>query len=77
MPVELRLTSPAEGEIVLVQGDIELDPGGIVETSLFVDLPADQILGQATPITIEIVSDGVVVEDIQTSFMGPEMRGNR
>ncbi len=77
MPVELRLTSPAEGEIVLVQGDIELDPGGIVETSLFVDLPTGQVLGQSTPITIEIMCDGVVVEDIRTSFMGPEIRGNR
>lgn len=77
MPIELRLTSPAEGEIVLVQGDIELDPGGIVEASLFVDLPTDQVLSRVTPITIEIVCDGVVVEDLQTSFIGPETRGDR
>jgi cytochrome c oxidase accessory protein FixG len=77
MPLELRLTSPEGGTIAMVQGAIELAPDGMAEASFFVELPVAQVSGPATPISIEVASDGVVIEEIVTSFMGPGKGGSR
>ncbi len=77
MPLQMRLVSPEGGIITLVQGEIELAPEGITEASFFVDLPAEKIVGQATPISIEVTSNGELIEVIATSFMGPGVGGRQ
>ncbi len=71
-PVEFRLAAPSAGSISLVGGQIVIPPDSLRETALFVDIPADRVFSASTLISIEVVSDGEVVETIRTSFSGPQ-----
>jgi len=70
-PVDFRLASPAAGSISMVAGAIVVPPDSLRETALFVDIPVDKLFTTSTLISIEVVSDGEVIETIRTSFSGP------
>jgi polyferredoxin len=69
-PIELKLHSPA-GEISLVGGDIVVPEGKLKEAVFFVKLKKETVKMTSTPIQINILSGGEVLEEIDTSFLGP------
>jgi cytochrome c oxidase accessory protein FixG len=77
IPIQLRLKAPAGGSISMVGGDLVIAPGGVAESAFFVDIPRSQVFGASTLVQIEILRGGEVIDDITTSFMGPDPRSGR
>jgi cytochrome c oxidase accessory protein FixG len=71
LPVELKLKSPS-GEIKYVGNGINLlDQQSLYETVFFILIPAAEINNVKTPVVIQIISKGEVLEEVKTNFMGP------
>lgn len=70
MEATLRLASP-EGQIKMVGGDLQVPEDGHAETAFFVEIAKDQLSGMNTHIVIEVVAGGEVVDEVETSFIGP------
>ena len=69
--VQLRLRAPEAATLHMVNGDVTLAPEGIVETALFVEMPPDKIYGPNAAVVFEVVRDGKVIDEVNSSFMGP------
>jgi cytochrome c oxidase accessory protein FixG len=70
-PVQLRLKSPA-GEIKYIGNGLTLlEKQSLSEAEFFVILSGDKIKSVKTPLIIEIISNGKVIEEVKTNFMGP------
>ncbi len=70
MPIKFEL-SESEGEIKLVGNEIILKPMEVHEGSLLILMPKDKIKKLNTPLKINAVSNGKVIEEINTTFIGP------
>lgn len=71
LPIELKLLSH-DGTLQIVgTSEITAAPTGIAETAFFIDLDRRQLDGVKTPITIGVYSNGRLLEDVDTGFMGP------
>ena len=70
MPIKFEL-SESEGEIKLVGNEIVLKPMEVHEGSLLILMPKDKIKKLNTPLKINAVSNGKVIEEISTTFIGP------
>ncbi len=70
MPVQLRLKDHA-GAISMVAGDINLDAQGLAEQAFFIDIPAADLHSAHEHLTVQVVVNGVVHEEIETKFLGP------
>lgn len=69
--LEYRVVEPAGGTISTL-GPIEHVAGHrVVESRLMLRLQPGGLRGTATPVRFEVVSDGEVVERIDSSFLGP------
>ena len=68
--IELRLKSP-KGTIRMVGGDLVIPEGSLFESAFFVEIPAKNILSARLPIYIEIFSGQELLEEIRSSFIGP------
>jgi cytochrome c oxidase accessory protein FixG len=71
--IRLVLKSP-QGRIKMVGGNLTVLIGGIFESAFFVEIPLDNIQFVRTPINIEIYGDEELLDDIRTSFIGPDPR---
>jgi len=69
--IKLRLKSP-EGKIRVVGGPLLVPESGMFESAFFVDIPARNIKFSRIPLYIEIFSDDELLDEIRTSFIGPE-----
>jgi cytochrome c oxidase accessory protein FixG len=76
IPVELKLKSP-NGSIRLVGGGINVPKNGIFESAFFIDIPVKQIKFSPIPVYIEIFSENELLEEIRTSFVGPQSKQNK
>jgi len=71
LPIELKLLSH-EGTLQIVgTAEVTAAPTGIAETAFFIDLDRAQLDGVKTPITIGVYSNGRLLEEVDTGFMGP------
>lgn len=70
MPMRFEL-SDSEGEIKLVGTEIILKPMEVHEGSLLILMPKDKIKKMNTPLKINVVSNGKVIDEISTTFIGP------
>ncbi len=73
-PILFRIKSPAGGELSMVAGEILLKPEEITESVFFIDFPENQLYGSSNTIIIELVSNGKVIDEITTTFMGPNRK---
>lgn len=48
-----------------------VEPGELAKSSFFLSVPARRIKENKTPLTLEILADGKVVDEVGTNFMGP------
>lgn len=71
LPVEMRVTTA--GGVLQIVGQIpaSIPKNGKIEGAFFIEMPDDQLLGRKTPVNLEIVSDGKVIDKVTTNFMGP------
>jgi len=69
--IELRLKSP-KGTIRMVGGDLVVPEGGLFESAFFVEIPAENIYLTRQPIYIEVLSDQELLDEIRSSFIGPD-----
>lgn len=70
MPVEFRLMT-AGGKIKLVGNPPLVAANSVGKGVLFIEMEKDKLLSRKTPLVIEVVSNGKVVDEVKTNFMGP------
>ncbi|MEY3194237.1 MAG: hypothetical protein RIQ78_334 [Bacteroidota bacterium] len=75
LPVQLHIVT--EGGVIQIVGK---EPGSIpksgkIEGAFFVEMPDTHLHGRKTPIKIEVISEGKVIDEITTNFMGPSKGG--
>ncbi len=69
--IDIRLRSP-EGRIKLVGGKLEIKPNTILQSAFFIEIPPDSIRFVRTPVFLEIYSQGEKLDELNTSFIGPD-----
>ena len=70
-PVQIKLESPADGELKLVGKDIVLKSQQIVETKFLVLLDKTSLKRMNTPIEIGVYDGNKLIKKVKTSFLGP------
>lgn len=71
LPFELRLVQ-GNGQIEYVgQVRHSVAKSEVAEGAFFINMPLDQLTGRKTPLKIEVVSEGKVIDEVKTNFMGP------
>ena len=74
IPIEFHAVAPKAARVRMVGRDISVAADSIAASAFFVDIPRDQLFSQSTLVTIEVISNGKILETIRTSFMGPGKR---
>ncbi len=70
MPIELRLKHK-EGKIILVGNSAIVPQDGRFETVFFIEISKEELYSHNNAIIIEVLSNGIVLEEVTTNFMGP------
>jgi len=68
--ISLQIISPDTGEISFVS-NLNAPANGLCESAFFIELPAEAVIGSKTDVEIEVLMDGVPVETVKTTFLGP------
>ena len=74
--IELRLKSP-KGTIRMVGGDLIVPEGGLFESAFFVEIPSKNLFVARQSIVIEVFSGQELLDEIKSSFIGPEPEKNK
>ena len=70
-PIEFRLKG-GKGKIRTV-GPIPMTvKNGVTKGVVFIELPKDELKGHSTEFKVEILSKGIVIDELTTNFLGPE-----
>lgn len=69
-PVEFRLTTDY-GKIKLVGQPPQAKESGVTEGALFIELPKAELSGRKTRVKVEVYSEGKLIDEISTTFLGP------
>lgn len=70
--LSFRLKAPTQGTLAIAGGEIILNPEEITESAFIIEFPRKHLIGSSTLIIIEVVSGNKVIDEITTSFIGPE-----
>lgn len=68
--ITLKLVTPKNGQLRLVS-NISVKQDDLAESAFFIDIPKELIKSTKIPVTIDVLSDGKVVETIKTVFAAP------
>jgi hypothetical protein len=71
IPVGLKLKSP-QGRIKLVGGNLLIPGDQLIESAFFIEIPAKNIKFSRIPVFVEIFSGKELLDEIKTSFIGPD-----
>jgi cytochrome c oxidase accessory protein FixG len=71
MPIQLQLEHPV-GKIKMIGGNINIPESEIAETSFFIEIDEKIIFTTSTPIKIGVYSNAQLLEEVNTTFMGPQ-----
>jgi cytochrome c oxidase accessory protein FixG len=71
MTVELRLKSP-KGEATVVGPALEVLPQGLKESIFTVEIPRTNLFAANSAIVVVVVSGGKVLEEVRSTFVGPD-----
>jgi len=70
-PIEFRLKNK-NGKIKTV-GPIPMTvKNGVTKGVVFIELPKDQLKGHSTEFKVEVLSKGIMIDELTTNFLGPE-----
>jgi cytochrome c oxidase accessory protein FixG len=70
-PIEFRLKGGI-GEIKIVGSQPLTVKNGVSKGVIFIELPKDKLTGHSTEFKVEILSKGIVIDELTTNFLGPE-----
>ncbi len=70
LPIEFRLTTP-DGRIRLVGEAPIAKPGVATKGVMFIDMDRNKLLDRKTTLKIEVLSNGKVMDQVKTNFLGP------
>ncbi len=75
MKAEVIATGP-EGLIYKVNGVLDIKPGNVGSTTLYVKIPRNHLTSDQTPIVIKVtdLNNPAVFEEYQSNFIGPRVR---
>jgi cytochrome c oxidase accessory protein FixG len=72
---ELQVQLSVKNEAGLIQfigkAPSSIPKGGKTEGTFFIEMAAEKVTGRKTPVEIEVVSNGKVIDKVKTNFMGP------
>ena len=71
MPVNFKLKD-SEGEIKLIEHEINLKPLEIHEGTILILIPKDKIKLTNTPLNIEVYTGDKIIDVVKTTFLGPQ-----
>ena len=72
LPITLKLVEPAEAEIKLVEGDIVVvHKESVAKVSFFLSMKPENVKRLNTPIRIQVLSNGKLIEEMKSKFNGP------
>ena len=77
LPVDVRLESPADGELTYLGQLSALPPQGLLEGRFFVALPTSALAAGRNPVAFALYSGDRLVSRIETSFLAPHDVGSR
>lgn len=72
MSVDIKLITPTEGEIRTIGNFTSLDPQTVQEGRFLLILPASSLSGPSTQVEFAVISGGVELERIRSTFIGPQ-----
>ncbi len=70
VPLKLRLKYK-KGKIILVGSNALVPHNGRYETVFFIEIPKEELYTPNNSIVIEVLSNGEILEEVTTNFMGP------
>ncbi|HAW51283.1 MAG TPA: cytochrome c oxidase accessory protein CcoG, partial [Flavobacteriales bacterium] len=69
--MQLKLLN-MKGEIIMIgSSELKLEPQGVIESVLFLQLNADDLKSMKTEIEVGVYSNNELIETVETNFMGP------
>ncbi len=71
LPVEMQMATPGGLIQIVGQAPASIPKSSKIEGAFFVEMPTDLLKGRKTPIKIDIMSDGKMIDEVETNFMGP------
>jgi cytochrome c oxidase accessory protein FixG len=69
--IELKLKSP-KGMIKIIGGDIIVPEQGLFESAFFIEITPENLFMSRLPVYLEIYSGKELIEEIRSSFLGPD-----
>ncbi|PWB74123.1 cytochrome c oxidase accessory protein CcoG [candidate division GN15 bacterium] len=73
MKLDLRLKSPA-GQATVVGPALVVPPQGLKESIFTVEIPRTNLFAANSGIVIDVISDGKVLDEVRSTFDGPDPR---
>lgn len=71
IPLLFRLKTPSGGKLIMVAGNISLEPEETTETAFFIEVPKNQLYASTIMVVVEVLSADKVINQVTTTFMGP------
>lgn len=71
LPVQFKTTTPGAQIQLVGQAPTKIEKGAKLEGAFFIEMPEGQLLSRKTPIHIQVISNGEIIDEMETNFMGP------
>ncbi|MBC7775793.1 MAG: 4Fe-4S binding protein [Phycisphaerae bacterium] len=71
LPIQLSSSTPGAKIQIVGKAPAALAKGEKIEGAFFIEMPENLLKGRKTPITIQVISNGKEVDEVETNFMGP------
>lgn len=70
VPIQIKINNP-DAELKIIGKDILLPELSVTETEFLILIHKDKIKTTLVPLTLQVISDGKVLNEIKTNFLGP------
>lgn len=70
LPIEIKLLAPA-GSVRMVGQNVVVQPDALAEGTFFVEIPRQQVFTSSMMIKLGVYSEGELLEEKNTTFLGP------
>jgi cytochrome c oxidase accessory protein FixG len=71
LPIKFQIHAGA-GEIIYVGAPpVDVPKNHVAEGVFFINMESDKLNGRKTPLTVDVISDNKVIDQVNTNFMGP------
>ena len=71
LPVELKLDKPEDGEIMMVGSPLIVEKGQVGEAQFLVIIKKNDLKSSNTEVEFKVISNGRKMDEIESTFVGP------